>query len=86
VVVEVGQSIPQIVETVYDKLLDSFGLSGGSDPTSWVGCGLGWQREWLCITSACGSTISSAVLAWLSPTCWDGELNSHQAYKDSEDQ
>src|SRR5919112_702073 len=48
---------------------------------SWGGCGLGWQREWLCTTSACGSTISSAVLAWPSPTCWDGELNSHQAFK-----
>ena len=53
----------------------------GRGPTSLAGCALAWQREWLCITSASGSTISSVVRGWPLPTCWDSDLNSHQAFK-----
>jgi hypothetical protein len=55
--------------------------STGSDLTSGVGCGLGWQREWRYTTSVCGSVSNSDVPAWPLPTCWDGDLNSHQAFK-----
>src|SRR5215207_9558897 len=32
---------------------------------------------------ASGSTISSAAPAWPLLTCWDGDLNSHQAFLSS---
>src|SRR5215210_2223049 len=40
-------------------------------------CALAWRRGWHCTTSASGSTITSVVLLWPSPTCWDGELTIH---------
>jgi hypothetical protein len=52
-----------------------------SVPTTWQDCGLVWRRELRCITSASGSTNNSAVLGWLSPTCWAGDLKPHQAFK-----
>jgi hypothetical protein len=41
----------------------------------------GWQRGLLCTTSASGSMSNSVALGWLSLTCWDGDLNPHQAFK-----
>src|SRR5215208_2380167 len=49
---------------------------------SWKACELVWQRGWRCTISASGSTIGSAVPVWPLPICWDGDLNSHQAFKD----
>jgi hypothetical protein len=74
-------SIRQIVETVYDKLFNTFSASSGSDLMNWVACGLGWQRGWRCTTSVCGSISNWAAPAWPLPTCWDGDLDSHQAFK-----
>src|SRR5215212_6318741 len=48
---------------------------------SWKACELVWQRGWRCTISASGSTIGSAVPVWPLPICWDGDLNSHQAFK-----
>src|SRR5215211_1625685 len=55
--------------------------SGESDLTSWEACELVWQRGWRCTTSVCGSIGNSVAPAWLLLTCWDGDLNSHQAFK-----
>src|SRR5215208_3975403 len=48
---------------------------------SWKACELVWQRGWRCTISASGSTIGSAVPVWPLPICWDGDLNSHQAFE-----
>src|SRR5215207_10975103 len=47
---------------------------------SWKACEPVWRRGWRCTTFASGSTISSAAPAWPLLTCWDGDLNSHQAF------
>jgi hypothetical protein len=69
-------SIRQIVESVYDKLFNTFGR-GGSGPMNFRACGRGWRRGWRCTTSASGSTINSVVPDWPSLICWDGELTVH---------
>jgi len=30
------------------------------------------------------ATISSAAPTWPLPTCWDGDLNSHQAFEEGQ--
>jgi hypothetical protein len=70
-------SIRQIVESVYDKLFNTFGLwRERPHKLSGLRARLA-ARVALHKTSASGSTISSAVLGWPSPTCWDGELTIH---------
>ena len=50
--------IRQIVETVYDKLFNAFGL-WRERPHEMGVCGRVWRRGWRCITSVYGSmTIS----------------------------
>jgi hypothetical protein len=71
-----GRNTPEIVETVYGKLFNTFGL-WGSELMSFRVCELAWRRGWRCTTSASGSTINSVVPDWPSPTCWDGELKIH---------
>jgi hypothetical protein len=71
-----GRNTPEIVETVYDKLFNTFGL-WGSELMSFRVCELAWRRGWRCTTSASGSTINSVVPDWPSPTCWDGDLRTH---------
>jgi hypothetical protein len=39
-----GTSARQIVESVYDKLFNTFSVCGGSGPTSFRVCGLVWRQ------------------------------------------
>ena len=51
-------SLRQIVETVYDKLFNAFGL-WRERPHEMEGLRAHWRRGWLCTTSVSGSmTIS----------------------------
>ena len=63
--------------TKSSTVLSVFATSG---PTNFKGCGRVWRRGLRCTTSASASTTSSVVPAWPLPTCWDGDLNSHQAF------
>jgi hypothetical protein len=54
--------IRQIVETVHDKHLNTFGLSGESGPMRSRVYVPAWRRGWRCTTSVSGSTTGSAVL------------------------
>src|SRR5215204_5471459 len=60
--------------------------SGGSGPMSWKACEPAWRRGWLCTISVSGSTSNLVVLGWLSLICWSGDLNSHQAFKEVQDE
>ena len=72
-------SIRQIIESVYEKLHDTFGLRR-ERPHNMAGLRARLAaRVALHKTSASGSTNNSVVLAWLSPTCWAGDLKPHQA-------
>ena len=76
--------IRQIVETVYDKLFNTFGLwRERPHELSGLRARLA-ARVALHNFCASGSTISSDVPDWPLPTCWDGDLNSHQAFKGGE--
>jgi hypothetical protein len=73
--------IRQIVETVYDKLFNTFGLwrerpheLGGLRARLAARVALHNFCMWL------NEQLGRPRL-WPSPTCWDGELNSHQAFK-----
>ena len=70
--------IRQIVESVYDKLFNAFGL-WRERPHELQGLRARLAarvalHNYFCI---CGSTINSVVPGWPSPTCWDGELTIH---------
>ena len=70
-------SIRQIIESVYDKLFNTFGL-WRERPHELRGLRARLRRRgWLCTTTASGSTINSVVHGWPSPICWDGDLNIH---------
>jgi len=53
-------AIRQIVERVYDKLFNAFGL-WRERPHIWKSCELVWQQGSLCTTSVCGSRVNSVV-------------------------
>src|SRR5215207_436508 len=73
--------IRQIVETVYDKLFNAFGL-WGERPHELEGLRARLAaRVALHNFSVSGSTSNLVVLGWLSLICWSGDLNSHQAFK-----
>jgi len=74
-------SIRQIVERVYEKLHDAFGLRREREPTNFRVCGLAWRPGLRCTTSASGSTSNSVVLGCPSSSCSNGDLNSHQTFK-----
>ena len=66
--------IRQIVESVYDKLFNTFGL-WRERPHELEGLrSCLAARVELCTTSASGSTSNSVVPDWPSLICWDGEL------------
>jgi hypothetical protein len=69
--------IRQIVETVYDKLFNTFGLWRERPHELQGFCGLAWRRELLCTISASGSTSNSGAPCYPSPTCWGGDLKTH---------
>jgi hypothetical protein len=70
-------SLRQIVETVYDKLFNAFGLWRERPHERWGVCGRLLRRGWLCTTSASGSTTNSVAPGWPLPTCWDGDPIVH---------
>jgi hypothetical protein len=71
----------EVVETVYDKLFNALGLwrerphelEGLRAPLA-ARVALHNFCMWL-------KTIGPVAPGWPSPTCWDGDLNSHQAFK-----
>jgi hypothetical protein len=71
----------KIVESVYDKLLNTFGL-GRERPHELRGLREhAWRRKWRYTTSACGSTKASDGLGWLSLTYLGGDPISHQTFQ-----
>jgi hypothetical protein len=73
--------IRQIVESVYDKLFNAFGL-WRERPYELEGLRARLAaRVAFCTISVSGSTSNLVVLGWLSLICWSGDLNSHQAFK-----
>jgi hypothetical protein len=63
----------QIIETIYDKLLTTFGLPV-SVPMRWTAFKHVWRRKWPCTTFASGSTCRLGAILWLLPICSSGKL------------
>jgi ABC-type lipoprotein export system ATPase subunit len=74
-------SIRQVVETVYDKLHNIFGLRRERPHDDLAGLRARLAAR-VALHNFCIwlNENTSAVPGWLSPTCWDGDLNSHQVF------